>query len=223
MELERRIFHLKTLYDVGQVIGSLRDPEQIMKNLLLMIMGTFGALRGMIVLVDVQQGGLAGVMQRGMPKSELESLFQAVEASSFADIKGVVDLQRLALSQPGHGAEQHMCQALVACQMHVWTPFAVNERFQGGIGLGKKLSGDLYTLDDQELLSTLANQLTIALDNALAYMEIRQLNSGLEAKVQERTAELRLQQEKLRRSTPSSNCTIGLFVRPLGATSLMRW
>ena len=45
-ELERRIFHLKTLYEVSQVIGSLRDPQQIMKNLLLMVMGTFGALKG---------------------------------------------------------------------------------------------------------------------------------------------------------------------------------
>ena len=54
-----------------------------------------------------------------------------------------------------------------------------------------------YTPDDQELLSTLANQLTVALDNALAYMEIHQLNIGLEATVQERTAELCTALEKL--------------------------
>ena len=30
--------------------------------------------------------------------------------------------------------------------------------------------GEPYTPNDQELLSTLANQLTIALDNALAYI-----------------------------------------------------
>jgi adenylate cyclase len=81
--------------------------------------------------------------------------------------------------------------------MRIWIPFAVNENFKGGMGLGEKLSGESYTPDDQELLSTLANQLTIALDNALAYMEIRQLNVGLEAKVQERTAELRVALEKL--------------------------
>jgi adenylate cyclase len=57
--------------------------------------------------------------------------------------------------------------------------------------------GDPYTPDDQELLSTLASQLTIALDNALAYMEIHQLNVGLEATVQERTAELRIALESL--------------------------
>ena len=50
-ELERRIFHLKTLYEVSQVIGSLRDPQQIMKNLLLMVIGTFGALKGVAFLV----------------------------------------------------------------------------------------------------------------------------------------------------------------------------
>ena len=86
---------------------------------------------------------------------------------------------------------------LAASQIHVWIPFAVNENFKGGIGLGVKMLGDPYTPDDQELLSTLANQLTIALDNALAYMEIHQLNVGLEATVQERTAELRSALEKL--------------------------
>jgi adenylate cyclase len=66
------------------------------------------------------------------------------------------------------------------------------------MGLGAKLSGDLYSADDQELLSTLANQLTVALDNALAYREIEELNKGLEEKVRQRTEELRVQHEKLR-------------------------
>jgi len=45
-ELERRIFHLKTLYDLGQEIGFLRCTNTIVKNLLMMIIGTFGASWG---------------------------------------------------------------------------------------------------------------------------------------------------------------------------------
>ena len=40
-ELERRIFHLKTLYDLGQEIGYLRGTQEITKNLLMMMIGTF--------------------------------------------------------------------------------------------------------------------------------------------------------------------------------------
>jgi adenylate cyclase len=187
-ELERRIFHLKTLYEVSQVIGSLRDPQQIMKNLLLMVIGTFGALKGVAFLVDVQQGRIAAVTQRSMGKTALAELSQAVEAGHFDEITGVTDIQH---------AGGKTCALLAASQLQAWIPFAVNAHCKGGIGLGAKMLGEPYTPDDQELLSTLANQLTIALDNALAYREIQQLNAGLEAKVQERTAELRVAMEKL--------------------------
>jgi len=187
-ELERRIFHLKTLYDVSQGIGSLRDPQQIMKNLLLMVIGTFGALKGVAFLVDVQQGRIAAVTQRSMGRTALAELQQSIEAGYFDELKGVTDIQQVG---------KKLSALLADAQLQVWLPFVVNENFQGGIGLGAKMLGDPYTPDDRELLSTLANQLTIALDNALAYMEIQQLNVGLEATVQERTAELRGALEQL--------------------------
>jgi class 3 adenylate cyclase len=196
-ELERRIFHLKTLYEVSQVIGSLRDPQQIMKNLLLMVIGTFGALKGVAFLVDVRQGRVAVATQRRMAKTALAELSQAVEAGDFDEIKGVTDIQMLDESEIRQQGGRKLFAFLAASQIHVWIPFAVNEHFKGGIGLGAKMLGAPYTPEDQELLSTLANQLTIALDNALAYMEIHQLNIGLEATVQERTAELRTAMEKL--------------------------
>jgi signal transduction histidine kinase len=50
---------------------------------------------------------------------------------------------------------------------------------------------------DQNLLSTVAHQLAIAVDTALAYDEIEALNIGLETKVQERTTELQEANQEL--------------------------
>jgi adenylate cyclase len=182
---------------VSQVIGTLRDPQQIMQQLLLMIIGTFGARRGMIVLVDTQQKRMTAFTQRGMSSAAVDRVSQAMEAGDFAEITGVMDTQTLATSASMADTGAPITALLVAARLQLWIPFAVHDSFKGGIGLGEKLSGDPYTPDDQELCSTLAAQLTIALDNALAYMEIRQLNTSLEAKVRERTAELRLRQEQL--------------------------
>src|SRR4030095_11494244 len=93
-ELERRIFHLKTLYEVSQVIGSLRDPQQIMKNLLLMVIGTFGALKGVAFLFEVQEGRISAVTQRSMGKAALMELSQAVEAGHFDAITGFTAIQQ---------------------------------------------------------------------------------------------------------------------------------
>ncbi|HJY80572.1 MAG TPA: hypothetical protein VKK81_05755 [Candidatus Binatia bacterium] len=73
----------------------------------------------------------------------------------------------------------------------------------------------MYSADDQELLSTLTNQLTIALDNALAYKEIEQLNRGLEEKVRQRTEELWQEQEKLKEANQQLELRNASFVRPL--------
>ena len=74
----------------------------------------------------------------------------------------------------------------------------------GVIAVGRKASGDRVSPDDRQLLLTLANQSSIAIENAKAFDEIAKLNETLEARVEERTRELRetqtllLQSEKMR-------------------------
>jgi signal transduction histidine kinase len=74
----------------------------------------------------------------------------------------------------------------------------------GVIAVGKKLSGERFSADDRQLLLTLANQSSIAIENAKAFDEIAKLNETLEARVEERTRELRdtqallMQSEKMR-------------------------
>ena len=46
------------------------------------------------------------------------------------------------------------------------------------------------TDNDVSLLSTVANQIAVALENAILYQEIEEVNKQLERRVQERTAEL---------------------------------
>jgi signal transduction histidine kinase len=70
----------------------------------------------------------------------------------------------------------------------------------GVIAVGRKLSGERMTADDRQLLLTLANQSSIAIENAKAFDEIAKLNETLEARVEERTQELRLTQAQLMQS-----------------------
>ena len=45
-ELDRRLFHLKTLYDVSQHLLGTLEVEQALKDFLLMTMGNFGVVEG---------------------------------------------------------------------------------------------------------------------------------------------------------------------------------
>jgi len=89
-ELERRMFHLKTLYDVSREIGTLIDAQAIIKNLLMMVVGTFGVERGLIVLVEVRENRIEALTQRGFDDAASATLSRAVEAGFPAKVHGFV-------------------------------------------------------------------------------------------------------------------------------------
>jgi signal transduction histidine kinase len=76
-------------------------------------------------------------------------------------------------------------------------PFRVEDRLVAVLLVGRRLSGRIYSGEDRRLLHTLANHGSVAFENALALERLRELNRGLEAKVAERTAELREAQAQL--------------------------
>ncbi len=205
-ELERRIFHLKTLYDVSREIGALRDSGKITNHLLMMVMGTFGAVSGVILLIDSKRGKVEAFTQEGLDRASMGLLAEASEWEYFQELKAVSGIQILGGRGKGlkEKKEAKMFRLLSSFKVHVWIPFKVDEDVRGGIGLGKKLSGDRYTRDDQELLSTLSNQAGVAIENARLYQdlhyshqellvaqgELEDYSRTLEQKVEHRTTEL---------------------------------
>jgi class 3 adenylate cyclase len=180
-ELERRVFHLKTLYDVTREIGFLLDTQEIVKNLLLMVIGTFGVFRGFIVIVDTTKGTIEAVTERDIDKTSMEMLFQAIESGLFfKEIKKLAGTHILGNKNQKKGRKKTF-DLSSSLQMRICIPFEVNKNLSGVIGLGEKLSGDPYTPDDQELLSTLANQGAVAIQNATTHQEVVRYAEELEA------------------------------------------
>jgi PAS domain S-box-containing protein len=63
-------------------------------------------------------------------------------------------------------------QELLNWQLHYVQPLRVHGRVIGFLGLGKRLSGDLLSSEDLDLVGTLAGYASIALDNALLYLSL---------------------------------------------------
>jgi signal transduction histidine kinase len=68
----------------------------------------------------------------------------------------------------------------------------------GYLMLGVKKSGNAFTVQDARVLDTVANELIVAIQNALHYEEIQKFNLVLQAKVDEATRKLRSTNEKLK-------------------------
>jgi signal transduction histidine kinase len=74
----------------------------------------------------------------------------------------------------------------------------ISEEGLGYMALGPKKSGNPYTQQDIRVLDTVANELIIAIQNALHYEEIQQFNVVLQARVDDATRKLRRTNEKLK-------------------------
>lgn len=70
-------------------------------------------------------------------------------------------------------------------------PMIFKSNLNGFIVLGEKLSGDLFTQNDLDLLETLSSQSALAIENARSYKLLNDLNKSLEQKVEERTQALK--------------------------------
>ncbi len=72
------------------------------------------------------------------------------------------------------------------------------EEFVGYLLLGDKLSGDIYSSQDVELLEIIGKQLAVAILNAKAYAQIQEFNLTLQARVDHATNRLRVANRHLK-------------------------
>jgi class 3 adenylate cyclase len=189
-ELDRRLFHLKTLYDVSKDLFVSTEPETILRNGLLMAMGAFGVAEGFVAAVaDGATGSGGRFVSVGFAERELSLLKQRLP-----------DLSVHVTGGPRPEAVQARFDRVDPPPgVKLLLPFALEDDCAGLLGLGAKLVEEQYSEDDRELLGTLGNNLAVALKNARSFERIRGLNVALEAKNRELEGTLKNLKDALRK------------------------
>jgi class 3 adenylate cyclase len=171
-ELDRRVYYMKTLYDVSKDIFGSVEYEPILKNFLLMTMGNFGIIEGFILTVDVPSREINGFVSLGFQGDDVSLLRTGGSEILLAD-----DLLKSMQSE----ADLKTCGLLPSATICAF-PFVVDTDCTGIMGLGAKLIGEPYNKGDEELLDTLVNNLVVSLKNARSFEEINSLNKNLQEK-----------------------------------------
>jgi len=76
-------------------------------------------------------------------------------------------------------------------------PLISKDKLRGIIVLGKKLSGEAYSVQDLDLLETLSSQASLAIENAQLYAQVQDFSKNLESRVSEQTKEIREKSNRL--------------------------
>ncbi len=180
--IERLLYSLSALADIGEATTSGGSFETTARELLHLILGTLTASKGVILLYDAAAEQLRPVVGRG-----IESL-PAVALPAAAAERLRLNLKPIDLATRGQAlADQALPDpsALTRLQARLWMPLAVGSRLVGVLSLGDKFGRGDYTSDDLQLLATMAQHASLALYNFQIIGEIREANFRLNRKVLE--------------------------------------
>jgi class 3 adenylate cyclase len=172
LELDRRIFHLKTLYDVSKDIFSSVDFESILKNFLLMTMGNFGVMEGFILTYHSEISNISHFESFGIKESDLGVIREKISDFAILQDERMLFKKQWAITN----AERFFPT------IRMLLPFTIDTDLRGVLGMGEKLVEEAYSKDDIELLTTLINNLVISLRNATSFENILRLNKDLSQK-----------------------------------------
>ncbi len=172
LELDQRVFHLKTLYDISRDIFASVESSRILRDFLLMTMGNFGVTDGFIMTVEVSSNEVSCFVPVGLQDTDTSLLKLKVKEFLSPHGKEWSNQRESVCIHPD------FLPGEIACAL----PFVMENNSAGLLGLGAKVVGEPFDEHDKELLVTLVNNLLIALKNARSFEEINRLNQDLHAR-----------------------------------------
>ncbi len=188
-----RIFYKKS-YNANQLLSELSTVlatnfgiEEMTTQTLTEIMGEMKISKGVFYVFDKERKMLP-------PYSvgyDQESLLDETTVRKLADLNEVVLVSE-------DEDEGEIKEILTAKKISILSILRVKGQATGILVFSDKLTGQVYTEEDIEIIQIFSAEASIALENAKAYEEIRNFNVILEKKIAEATANLRHANSKLR-------------------------
>ena len=182
----------KTIKHISRMIVSMLDYNEITKLLTDTIINTMKVEYCALFLGDASDSNFRNLATRG--NCNLSKYSESLPKESHLVKYMAVHRQpvlRKTLQQYNTNFEaSHALADMNLLRAEIALPLMFKESLKGFVIIGEKLSGDLFTTEDLDLLEILADQSALAVENARSYTKIRDFGRSLEKKVAERTRDL---------------------------------
>ena len=197
-----RAGYREAVRSISEAMVSMLSLSEIGERLVLALTGSMGVERAMVLLLDEEARAFRPAAWRGTWDEEAKKVALPLDHTIAKHLwMRRQELTRADFDDTTDADTREVCWDVYdSLDVQLLVPILFGVDLLGVIAVGPKLSGERLGPDDRQLLRTLANQSAIAIENAQAFDEIAKLNETLEARVDERTRELRDTQAQLMQS-----------------------
>ncbi len=178
-------FLFKNKYDYRETLGkfskamvSILDLQSLSKRIIDTISQTMGVGRASLYLLNEEKGGYTLQESKNIKVTSPAPMFTKEDSLPFYLQKIGEIIIREELMKGGNFPElKKVVEQMTLLEAEASIPLISKGRLIGMINLGEKLNKDIYYHEDIEMLSTLANQTSIAIENARLYEDLKQSKS----------------------------------------------
>jgi sigma-B regulation protein RsbU (phosphoserine phosphatase) len=171
-DMDRRLIELSALFEISQTLNSSLNLQSILNNIILVPMGRMMLGKGLILIKK------KGIVFRIETIKGLPHKLQGKEIE-------IPDI-------PTHPFFIHKMEHEVSWtsffkdfQIELMLPIISRTDIIGLLGFSRKISGQSFSENEIEFLTSLTNIATTSIENALVFDEIQKVNRQLDHKIQE--------------------------------------
>ena len=173
---QKRVDYRETLLRSSREMVSIVDLEQLSDSLVRTVARALGIAKASLYLLDEAKGAFNLKAKIGL---EADHYLQTAVLRDDPMIRHLLKSQEgvikeeLEMSRDGHNG-QRVAERMGQLEAEVSIPIISKEKLIGILNLGHKEGKEIYSNEDLELLSTLANQAAVAIENARLYENLKQ-------------------------------------------------
>ncbi|MEA3560679.1 MAG: GAF domain-containing sensor histidine kinase [Candidatus Omnitrophota bacterium] len=198
-ELDRKIEGLYTLHELGNTISVTFNEDELFSFITGPLIFKLGFEKGVIFVIKEDSKEIFCKAEAGYKPEKLKDIKAKIIEKGIVDqILKENEAKLVSASQELTPQESYLA-TIFEVSSYLITPIVIKEAAIGFILAGNSLPYAKLTEGDMEVLSILASQIAVAVENTRLYRKIWKSHQELETRVKQRTRELARANEELKK------------------------
>ncbi len=171
-----RYNYRETLASFSKAMVSILDLQSLSKRIIETITQTMGVEKASLFLSNEEKGGYSLFESKNLTAST-PFLFKSDPLPHYLQKIGEIVIREELAKRANISEIDEVVKKMSLLEAEVSIPFISKGQLIGMINLSHKFNKDIYSHEDIELLSTLANQTAVAVENARLYEDLKRSKS----------------------------------------------